>query len=163
MRDADEVVRNWRRIKAEETARTPAAGGELAGALASIPAALPALARAQQIGEKLAHVGFDWPDVGGVLAKVDEERRELDEAHPPAATAPPPARELGDLLLTLASVARHLEVPAEMALRDATSRLGRRVEHVEAAARAAGRLARSPRRRRARSPVGGGQGVTPGP
>jgi nucleoside triphosphate diphosphatase len=98
-----------------------------------VPTALPGLARAQQMGEKLAQVGFDWPDLTGVLAKLDEERGELGEAIAGGDRAAI-GRELGDLLLTLASVARHLEVDAEMALRDATARLGRRVAHVEAAA-----------------------------
>jgi MazG family protein len=136
VRDADEVVRNWQRIKAEE--RRAAGGDAAGGGLARVPAALPALARAQQVGEKLAHVGFDWPDLPAVLAKVDEERRELDQAVR-AGDRAAAQRELGDLLLTLASVARHLDVQAEMMLRDATTRLVARVAHVEAAARASGR------------------------
>lgn len=135
VRDADEVVRNWRRIKAEE--RRAAAGGRPPGVLASLPRTLPALARAQQVGEKLAHVGFDWPNLPEVLAKADEERRELGEALAAGDTRRA-ADELGDLLLTVASVARHLGVQAEMALRDATTRLVRRVAHVEAAVLARG-------------------------
>ena len=134
VRDADEVVRNWRRIKAEER---KAAGGD-GGVLAAVPAVLPGLARAQQTGEKLAQVGFDWPDLAGVLAKLDEERGELTEAVATGDRAAI-ARELGDLLLTLTSIARHLEVDAEMAVRDATTRLGRRVAHVETAVRAKAR------------------------
>jgi len=135
VRDADEVVRNWRRIKAEE--RRAAGGGAEPTLLAAVPTGLPALARAQQVGDKLAHAGLDWPDLAGVLAKVDEEREELATAlrsgdHVAA------ARELGDLLLTLTSVARHLDVQAEMALRDAVGRLVRRVDHVETSARATG-------------------------
>lgn len=137
VRDADEVVHNWQRIKAEE--RRAAGGDAVGGLLASVPAALPALVRAQQVGEKLAHVGFDWADLPALLDKVDEERRELDEAVR-AGDRAAAGRELGDLLLTLASVARHLDVQAEMALRDATTRLAERVAHVEAAAQASGRL-----------------------
>jgi MazG family protein len=135
VRDADEVVRNWRRIKAEE--RQAAGGDRPRGVLSSVPGALPALARAQEMGEKLAHVGFDWPDLPQVLAKADEERRELGDAIAAGDTRRA-GEELGDLLLTLASVARHLDVQAEIALRDATSRLARRVAHVEAAVGAAG-------------------------
>lgn len=128
--DADAVVANWRRIKAAERA----ARGEV-GVLAGVARALPALARAQQVGDKLAQVGFDWPDAAAVLAKVDEERAELGAAL--AAGDPEQARrELGDLLLTLTSLARHLDVQAEMALRDATGRLVGRVRHVEQAATA---------------------------
>jgi MazG family protein len=138
VRDADEVVRNWRRIKAEEKAGTAGAGDTPGALVAAIPRALPALTRAQEVGEKLAHLGFDWPDLAGVLAKVDEERCELGEAIRQGDLTGAGA-ELGDLLLTLTSLARHLGVPAEMALRDATARLGLRVARVDEAARAAGR------------------------
>ncbi len=136
VRDADEVVRNWQRIKADE--RRAAGRDGAHGVLDSVPTGLPALARAQQAAEKLAHVGFDWPTLSAVLEKVDEERRELDDAVR-AGDKAAAARELGDLLLTLASVARHLDVHAEMALRDATGRLAARVAHVEAALRISGR------------------------
>jgi uncharacterized protein YabN with tetrapyrrole methylase and pyrophosphatase domain len=102
-----------------------------------VPRALPALARAQKVGSKLARRGFDWPDAEAVLAKLDEERGELDEA----VRAGDPAachRELGDVLLTLSSLARHLGVSAEVSLRDATARLLARSAHVEAAAQSAG-------------------------
>ncbi|HJW69370.1 MAG TPA: nucleoside triphosphate pyrophosphohydrolase [Candidatus Binatia bacterium] len=136
VQDADEVVRNWRRIKAEERR---AAGRETApGLLAGVPGGLPSLARAQQVGDKLAHAGFDWPDLDAVLAKLDEERDELAAAVRGGDRAAA-ARELGDVLLTLTSVARHLDVQAEMTLRDAVSRLTRRVAHVETAARVSGR------------------------
>lgn len=136
VQDADEVARNWRRIKAEE--RRAAARHTADDLLGSVPSSLPALLRAQQVGEKLAHVGFDWADAARVLEKLDEERGELGAAVHAGDTAAA-ARELGDVLLTLASLARHLDVQAEMALRDATARLVRRVTHVEAAARATGR------------------------
>jgi MazG family protein len=136
LQDADEVVRNWRRIKAEE--RRAAGGGPESGLLGAVPAGLPALARAQQVGEKLAQAGFDWPDLPAVLTKLDEERAELAAALRSGDRAAA-GRELGDLLLTLTSVARHLDIQAEMALRDAVGRLARRVGHVEGAARAAGR------------------------
>jgi tetrapyrrole methylase family protein/MazG family protein len=128
--DAEAVVANWRRIKAAERA----ARGEV-GVLAGVARALPALARAQQVGDKLAQVGFDWPDAAAVLAKVDEERAELGDALA-AGDLEQARRELGDLLLTLTSLARHLDVQAEMALRDATGRLVARVRHVEQAAKA---------------------------
>jgi MazG family protein len=131
--NADEVMRNWRRIKAEERR----ARGEATTALAGVPAALPALDRAQQLGEKAAHVGLDWPDLGGVVAKLREEQAELEEAIA-AGDRAGAARELGDVLLTLTSVARHLGASAEMALRDAVGRFTDRVGRVEAAAEARG-------------------------
>ena len=133
VRDADEVMRNWRRIKVEET---HARGGEH-DPLASVPAALPALARAQQLGDKARQLGFDWPDMAGVLTKLREEQAEL-EAAVAAGNRAAAARELGDVLLTLTSIARHLDVPAEMALRDAADRFVARARRVEAAARARG-------------------------
>ncbi len=131
---ADDVVRNWRDIKAAERSATARDDG----VLADVPRALPALAHAQKVGDRLAHVGFDWPDVAGVLAALDAERIELAEALD-AGDGDAARRELGDVLLTLASLARHLDVPAELALREATDRLAARVGHVEAAARRNGK------------------------
>jgi MazG family protein len=130
---AGDVVRNWRQIKAAERAGCRADDG----VLADVPRALPALAHAQKIGDRLAGVGFDWDDVGGVLAALDAERSELDQALA-AGDRDAAGRELGDLLLTIASLARHLDVSAELALRQATDRLAARIRHVEAAATAAG-------------------------
>src|SRR5579884_3926598 len=117
--DAADVVRNWHRIKAEERR----AGGEDASGLDRLPATLPALARAQEASEKAAHLGYDWPDVQAVLDKLGEEIGELNAAVA-AGGGPSAARELGDVLLTLTSVARHLGVSAELVLRDATVRVG---------------------------------------
>jgi MazG family protein len=133
VRGADDVMRNWRQIKAEERAASRVEGG----VLADVPRTLPALAHAQKVGDRLAHVGFDWDRVDGVLAQLDSERTEL--AHALATNDLAAARhEVGDLLLTLASVARHLDASAELVLREATDRLTARVAHVEAAARRAG-------------------------
>ncbi|HXJ33905.1 MAG TPA: nucleoside triphosphate pyrophosphohydrolase [Candidatus Eisenbacteria bacterium] len=131
---ADDVMRNWQTIKAEERR----AGGGDAGVLGGVPRALPALARAQKVGDRLSHVGFDWRDVGAVLEVLDDERAELAAALAAGDTVAA-RREVGDLLLTLASVARHLDVSAELALGEATDRLAARVRHVEQAAAAAGR------------------------
>src|SRR6185369_12794255 len=76
VRDAGDVMRNWHQIKAAERAASP----EPSGVLAGVPRALPALAHAQKVGDRLGHVGFDWPDVHGVLAAADAERLELAEA-----------------------------------------------------------------------------------
>ena len=142
VRDASDVMRNWREIKAAERAAKSAAKtgdtGQPAGVLDGVPRALPALARAQKIGDRLSHVGFDWDDVAGVLAQLDAERAELAEAIA-AGDQAAAQRELGDVLLTLATAARHLDTSAELALAEATDRLATRVAHVEAAARAEGR------------------------
>src|SRR5437867_6633737 len=105
VRDAQEVMRNWRRIKAEERRSK----GEDGDVFAGVPAALPALLRAEQLGEKAAHVGLDWADTSGALAKVREELHELETA---LATGDRTAieAELGDILLALVSVGRHCDV-----------------------------------------------------
>src|SRR5579862_4106542 len=89
---ADDVVRNWSRIKAAE--RESSAD---TSALAGVPLAMPALLRAQRLGEKAGHAGFDWTDAAGVLDKLDEELGELRGAIERGERAEIEA-ELGDLL-----------------------------------------------------------------
>lgn len=119
--DAEAVLKRWAELKRAE--------GK--GPLDGIPRALPALLRAQKVGDKAAQVGFDWPDVGGALAKVDEELGELRDAlqgGDPAAIE----HELGDALFALTSVARHAGIDAESALRRTLDRFGGRFGHVMA-------------------------------
>jgi MazG family protein len=99
-------------------------------ALAGVAAALPALLRATKLGKRAAQVGFDWPEVRGVLEKVREEIAELEEA---LAAGSPDAmqEELGDLLFTVANLSRHLKVDAESALRAANAKFERRFRHLE--------------------------------
>ena len=133
VRDANDVVRNWSRIKAEERR----AAGDDRDPFARVPNALPALARAEQLGAKAAPLGLDWSDVDGVLAKLDEERHELGAAIA-AGDRDDIEREVGDLLLAVASAARHLGVSPELALRAANARFVERARHVLEAARARG-------------------------
>src|SRR5262245_155448 len=105
--DANEVLRNWERIKAAERA-----GKDDPGVLGRVPRSLPALTRAQRVGEKVARVGFDWPDARGSRAKVTEELGELDAAidcHDKDRIE----AELGDVFFALVNLARHVEVDAE--------------------------------------------------
>lgn len=95
-----------------------------------VPRAMPALLRAREITARAASVGFDWPDLSGPRAKLDEEVAELDAAlteGDPAATA----RELGDVLFTVVNVARFLPTDPEAALHGATTRFERRFRCVE--------------------------------
>jgi MazG family protein len=124
---ADEVVRNWARIKAEERQSTPDTS-----ALAGVPRAMPALLRAQRLGEKAGHAGFDWSDAAGVLDKLDEELDELRAAVEGGDPAEAEA-ELGDLLYAATSMARHLQVSAEDALKHAADRFSRRFRLIEEA------------------------------
>jgi MazG family protein len=120
---ADEVLQNWERIKAAEKKDR--------GLLDSVPRSMPALTRAQRIGEKVERVGFDWPDARGSRAKVSEELGELDRAM----VEGDPTRveeELGDVLFALVNLARHVKVDAEGALRKTTEKFQRRFAHVEA-------------------------------
>jgi len=121
--NTEELLRNWERIKeAERQAKgqaSVAAGGAPAkGRFDGIPLAMPALMRALQISARVVRVGFDWPDLAGVLAKVEEELGEL------AATRDPVEREMefGDLLFTVVNAGRHLGLDAEQALRRANAK-----------------------------------------
>jgi len=126
-----DVLRNWEAIKANERAEE---GGTDRSRLDGVPAILPALARAQQIGERVARTGFDWPDLDGVLAKLAEEIAELRAAE----DAERREQEMGDLFFTLVNVARWLKVDAESALRSACDRFTSRYAEMERAARAQG-------------------------
>ncbi|MGQ9600066.1 MAG: nucleoside triphosphate pyrophosphohydrolase [Anaerolineae bacterium] len=124
VQDSAEVLRNWEAIKADERAaekKVPCSR------LEGISSALPALARAQAIGERAARSGFDWPDVEGVLDKVIEEVHELRGTEDPAARE----QEMGDLLFTLVNLARWLNVDAESALRRACDRFTQRFAEME--------------------------------
>jgi tetrapyrrole methylase family protein/MazG family protein/ATP diphosphatase len=123
---ADEVFRNWEQLKARERGSK--------GLLGGVPRALPALVRAQRVGEKVERVGFDWPDAAGSRAKVAEELGELDRAVE-AGDREAAAEELGDVLFALVNFARHVGVDAEAALRATTDKFTARFEHVEARVR----------------------------
>jgi tetrapyrrole methylase family protein/MazG family protein len=126
VKDADEVLRNWARIKAEE--RKDRDDNSI---VAGVPRALPALARAQRLSEKASRVGFDWPGPDAVLEKVREELHEVEEALVRADRAAV-AAELGDLLFALTSLGRHLDLHAEEALQGANERFLRRFRYIEA-------------------------------
>jgi ATP diphosphatase len=100
------------------------------GALAGVSGALPALAQADKLTRRAARVGFDWPDAGAVLDKLDEEvaelRAELPEADPDRLED-----ELGDMLFVLANLARKLKLDPEAALRRANAKFTRRFMAVE--------------------------------
>jgi len=113
-----DVLRNWEAIKAQEHA---AKGKTRKSLLDGVPVSLPALAAAQQIGGKAAKVGFDWPDVDGVWAKVMEELDEIRAAAPDQRS-----EEFGDLLFVLARLGSWLGVDVEAALREANAKFRRR-------------------------------------
>ena len=120
--DAGTVIANWEDIKRAEKGRTSVFDG--------VARSLPALAYAQHLARKAAKVGFDWPDVDGPLAKVDEELAELRAAIA-SGDAGRIADELGDLVVAAVNVARHVDVDAELAVRAAAGKFRRRFEAVE--------------------------------
>jgi tetrapyrrole methylase family protein/MazG family protein len=131
--DSADVLRHWEAIKANERAASREEGTHRSR-LEGVPAMLPALARAQALGERAARAGFDWPDLAGVLEKVREEVAELRASR----DADAQAGELGDLLFCLVNVARWLGVDAESALRGTCDRFVRRYAQMEQAALAQG-------------------------
>jgi tetrapyrrole methylase family protein/MazG family protein len=133
VRGTADVLRNWEAIKARERASAGEANAHRSR-LEGVPVTLPALARAQSLGDRAARTGFDWPDLEGVLAKVGEEVAELRGVEDPEAQA----QELGDLLFTMVNVARWLGVDAESALRGTCDRFTRRYAAMEQAASARG-------------------------
>jgi tetrapyrrole methylase family protein/MazG family protein len=120
-----EVWQNWDQLKALE----PAAKSRTSR-LDGIPKGLGALQRAQKMQEKAARVGFDWPDVDGVRAKLAEEVAEHEGARRDGDRAAI-REELGDVIFTLVNLARTLGEDAEGALRDANEKFYRRFAYME--------------------------------
>jgi ATP diphosphatase len=107
--------------------------------LADVPVSLPALTRANKLGKRAAQVGFEWPDVNGALAKVEEEVHELKEEVAQGADRGAIADELGDVLFCIVNVCRYLDVDPEAALRATNAKFERRLGYVEARLREHGR------------------------
>ncbi len=130
-------TRHWEELKARERAESAARrGSEDTSALADVPRALPALARAAKLGRRAARVGFDWQEPGQVRDKVLEELAEVDEALEQAPQHL--AEELGDLLFAIANWTVHLKIDPEEALRAANAKFERRFRRMEALAAARG-------------------------
>lgn len=129
----EQQTRDWEAIKAAER-KAKAETGVLDG----VAAGLPALTRAIKLQNRAARVGFDWPDVGGVLNKIQEESAELAEARDRLG-ADEIAEEFGDLMFVMANLARHLKVDPEAALRATNAKFTRRFRWIEAALAAKGK------------------------
>ncbi len=126
-----EVLHNWDAIKAAEKVGEGRGGASI---LDGVAAALPALAYAQEVGRRVARVGFDWTRVEEVWKKVEEEIVELRQA----ASAEECAEELGDVLFALVNLARWLDVEAEDALRVTNRKFRQRFAWLEEKARQKG-------------------------
>ena len=118
----EHVRRNWEQIKREQEGRE--------GVFHDVPENLPALKYAQKVQQRAKAVGFEYPDLDGAVADLDDELRELKEDFA--------ADELGDVLFATVNVARKLDVDPELELRRAAARFRNRVEIAEQLARANG-------------------------
>src|SRR5437870_7735672 len=132
---ADEVIKNWEAIKAQEKAqkrksRTPYQRSRLEG----MPSKLPAIHEAHQISSRAARVGFDWPDVEGIFDKLQEEVAELKEVISTADDAGRRERledEIGDMLFVIVNIARYLKIDSEAALKRANRKFKSRFRYME--------------------------------
>ncbi|MGD0543957.1 MAG: nucleoside triphosphate pyrophosphohydrolase [Candidatus Acidiferrales bacterium] len=153
---SSEVLKNWERIKASE--RTEANGEKKKspqdtnkttdGILADVPRSFPAVLEAYQLTRRASRIGFDWPDISGILDKLDEEKGELqfliaadatDSAHGKQKADSRIEEEVGDLLFAGVNIARFLGIDPEIALKKANRKFRERFNYMEEAASAEGK------------------------
>ena len=134
VRTPGQVLEQWEQIKAREQAD---AGGRRS-LLAGVPRALPSLLRAHEIGTRVAAVGFDWDSAGAVVDKIEEEVAELRRAVDGEGLARA-EEEMGDLLFSIAQLARRLGIESESALRKANEKFTKRFEALERHLEASGK------------------------
>jgi MazG family protein len=162
-----EVLRNWQALKAEEKKKRAEHGqsskhGHPDSVLHGVSSAMPALMEAYKISSRVAHVGFDWPNIEGLFEKLREETEELQQnltEYPEPGPQPQSAKdvasargvkipedlrsrledEVGDLLFVLVNIARYLSLDPESALRKTNRKFRRRFEYLEERLRAQGR------------------------
>jgi len=127
----DGVLANWEKLKEKERKDKKQEKGLLDG----VPAALPALEQAQEYQDRAARVGFDWPEIEGVLDKITEEIEEVRNATNEGELS----AELGDLLFALVNLARWKKVDSESALRGTNMKFKKRFAYVEQGAKKQGR------------------------
>ena len=167
---ASDVKRNWEVLKAEERRKRLEAGGGTTAkkdqnsesVLSGVPSRIPALLEAVKLSSRAAHVGFDWPNIGGLFEKLREETEELREnlREFPAPGPQPHGRgvagagqgripddlrsrledEVGDLLFVLVNIARYLSLDPESALKKTNRKFKQRFQWVEEQLRVSGRL-----------------------
>ena len=125
-KSSQQQTADWEAIKAAERA-----GKDQSGTLDGVAVGLPALLRAYKLQKRAARVGFDWPDTGDVIAKIQEEAAELVEARD-TLTQAEQFEEFGDLMFVMANLGRHLGIEPEAALRAANAKFTRRFAGVEA-------------------------------
>ncbi len=129
----------WEDLKKQERQAKAEAQGRVPSVLDGVPVALPGLTRAEKLCKRAARVGFDWPDAGAVFAKLDEELGELRHEVDNRGEAARIEDEMGDLLFSVANLARHLGIDPEAAIRGANAKFEHRFHHIEDRLRADGR------------------------
>ena len=147
-----EVLKNWEQIKKEErrnteenSSSTRDSTAKAESLLDGVPKGIPAALQAYQLTRRAARIGFDWDNLGGIIAKMHEESAELQGALQ-SGTSKETEEELGDLLFAAANVARFLKIDPEIALKRANSKFSERFRWMERAAEQSGRpLADVPR------------------
>ncbi len=131
----EQVLQGWEQIKAQERGDK---GQD--SILDDVPTALPALSRAQKLQKRLARTGWDWRHVSALMANLEEEKEELNQAIEEASSSgvdykdsPQVAEELGDVLFMAVNVARFLNLDAETCLRASSRKFEGRVRYIERA------------------------------
>jgi MazG family protein len=148
-KDAAEVLKNWEQLKKEErkaaSREKSQADAQPASLLDGVSKALPAALEGFQLTRRAARIGFDWQNVGGVFAKIDEEASELRQALS-VRDAKREEEEMGDLLFAAVNLARYLHIDPEIALKKANAKFSSRFRRMEQLAAEAGKpLADVPR------------------
>jgi nucleoside triphosphate diphosphatase len=162
-----DVLRNWEALKAEEKKKRLEARGEKAmqpaepeSVLAGVSSAMPALLEAHKLSSRAAHVGFDWPEIGGLFEKLEEEASELKGELQQLPSPPTPLargvagsgkpqvpeelrqrieEEVGDMFFVLVNITRYLSLDPESALKKTNRKFKRRFQWMEEQLRASGR------------------------
>lgn len=134
---AEAQTGSWEALKAEE--RAAKSGGSGNGVLDGIAQTLPAMTRAVKLQKRAARVGFDWPELDDVLAKLEEEVTELQAAKAASEGRDRLEDEVGDILFVCTNIARHLGIDPETALRRTNRKFERRFRAMETALQAENR------------------------
>ena len=129
--NAEEQTNNWEAHKAEERTRRAALEKRKISILDDVPPNLPALIRAEKLTKRAARVGFDWPQIDQVIAKIDEELAEVKAEINANASNDYIEDEIGDLLFTVANLARHYKIDPENALKKTNRKFIERFHFIE--------------------------------
>ena len=134
VRDSAEVLNNWAKIKVEQEGRRPKDS-----VLDEVSSGLPPLDRSYSLQKKAEKAGFDWPDIEGVLKKINEELNETFEAVNGAETQGKIEEELGDLLFSVVNLCRFLDIEPSVALNRTNNKFINRFKYMEKKMKETGR------------------------